>query len=278
MTRTIMRSAVLLGLGLTLTACAQHNPAQANCFNFRDAPAQAATATTTISTMGADSHAARHGLRFRDAGGGRLSRCGAGFPASMVSLALAGPTAGPAVAQGVPTFDLRLFAERQAILEQTDRDLALQQDRLTREEELAEIERQQLASLEGLMDAMSLGSGDVAGTVAGLEAGQGAVDEVESAAASLYAPEDNNPAAARMFGDAREGIEELIIRAARDTHGLPGVSRAGLSLVQWRCLLQALIWQESRFQIGARSPAGSFRAHADHARHGERSRHQPGLL
>jgi hypothetical protein len=184
------------------------------------------------------------------------------LPRIMVSLALAGPTAGLAVAQGVPTFDLRLFAERQAILEQTDRDLTLQQDRLTREEELAEIERQQLASLEGLMDAMSLGSTDVAGTVAGLEAGQGAVQgsggEVESAAASLYAPQDNNPAAARMFGDAREGIEELIIRAARDTHGLPGVSRAGLTLVQWRCLLQALIWQESRFQIGARSPVGAF--------------------
>ena len=53
MTRILIRSAVLLGLGLTLTACAQHNPAQANCFNFRDAPAQAATAATTISTMGA---------------------------------------------------------------------------------------------------------------------------------------------------------------------------------------------------------------------------------
>ena len=54
MTRTIMRSAVLLGLGLTLTACAQHNPAQANCFNFRDTPARGATATATISTMGAE--------------------------------------------------------------------------------------------------------------------------------------------------------------------------------------------------------------------------------
>jgi hypothetical protein len=184
------------------------------------------------------------------------------LPLSMIGLALVVPHAGTAVAQGVPTFDLRLFAERQAIVQQTDQDLALQQDRLTREEELAEIERQQLASLEGLMDAMSLGSGDVAGTVAGLEAGQGVVQgsggDIESAAASLYAPEDNNPTAARMFGDAREGIEELIIRAARHTHGLPGVSRAGLSLVQWRCLLQALIWQESRFQIGARSPVGAF--------------------
>lgn len=53
MTRTIIRSTVLLGLGLTLTACAQHNPAQANCFNFRDAPTQVGIATTTISTMGA---------------------------------------------------------------------------------------------------------------------------------------------------------------------------------------------------------------------------------
>jgi hypothetical protein len=180
----------------------------------------------------------------------------------MISLALVVPYVGTAAAQGVPTFDLRLFAERQAIVQQTDQDLALQQDRLSREDELAEIERQQLASLEGLMDAMSLGSGDVTGTVAGLEAGQGAVQgsghNVESAAASLYAPEDNNPAAARMFGDAREGVEELIIRAARHTHSLPGVSRAGLSLVQWRCLLQALIWQESRFQIGARSPVGAF--------------------
>lgn len=56
MTCTILRSAVLLCLGLSLTACAQHNPAQANCFNFRDAPGQAgtSTATTTISTMGAE--------------------------------------------------------------------------------------------------------------------------------------------------------------------------------------------------------------------------------
>ena len=56
MTCTILRNAVLLCLGLSLTACAQHNPAQANCFNFRDAPVQAgtSTATTTISTMGAE--------------------------------------------------------------------------------------------------------------------------------------------------------------------------------------------------------------------------------
>lgn len=172
--------------------------------------------------------------------------------------ALVGTLPGPAAAQGVPTFDAQLFAGRQAIIDQREQDLALQQDRLTRAQELAEIERQQLAALNGIMDTMTLRTGNVAGSVASLEAGQGEANGISTAAASLYAPEDNNPAAARMFGDAREGIEELIIRAARDTHGLPGVSRAGLTLVQWRCLLQALIWQESRFQVGARSPAGAF--------------------
>jgi hypothetical protein len=52
MTRTISSKLALIGLGLTLTACAQHNPAQATCFNFRDAPARAASSTTTVSTMG----------------------------------------------------------------------------------------------------------------------------------------------------------------------------------------------------------------------------------
>ncbi|NKX46596.1 hypothetical protein [Roseicyclus persicicus] len=54
MTRILTRSVLLLGLGLILTACAQHNPAEANCFNFRDTPARGATATATISTMGAE--------------------------------------------------------------------------------------------------------------------------------------------------------------------------------------------------------------------------------
>jgi hypothetical protein len=52
MTRTISLKLALICLGLT--ACAQHNPAEANCFNFRDAPARAGSSTTTVSTMGAE--------------------------------------------------------------------------------------------------------------------------------------------------------------------------------------------------------------------------------
>jgi hypothetical protein len=69
---------------------------------------------------------------------------------------------------------------------------------------------------------------------------------------------DPNPGGAQMFGDASETIEQLIIHVAQETSGFAGVGRAGLSPVQWRALLQALIWQESRFTIGARSPVGAY--------------------
>jgi hypothetical protein len=54
MTRILSHSAVLLGLGLTLTGCARHNPAQANCFNFRDVSEHAGAVTATISTIDAE--------------------------------------------------------------------------------------------------------------------------------------------------------------------------------------------------------------------------------
>lgn len=173
------------------------------------------------------------------------------LPQVLIGISLAQPLG----AQGVPTFDAQGFARTAATIAQRDLDIALQRDRLSREEQLAEIERQQLASLESILGAMTTGaSASVGATVAALEAGNGG----ETAASSVYATEDGNPAATRLFGDARETVEELIIRGARDTYSLSGVSRAGLTPVQWRCLLQALIWQESRFQIGAQSGVGAF--------------------
>ncbi|MCB5411614.1 lytic transglycosylase domain-containing protein [Pseudogemmobacter faecipullorum] len=173
------------------------------------------------------------------------------LPQVMIGISLAQPLG----AQGVPTFDAQGFARTAATIAQRDLDIALQRDRLSREEELAEIERQQLASLENILGAMTVGASvSVGASVAALEAWNGG----ETAASALFATEDGNPAATRLFGDARETVEELIIRGARDTYSLSGVSRAGLTPVQWRCLLQALIWQESRFQIGAQSGVGAF--------------------
>ncbi|MFT6607915.1 MAG: hypothetical protein ACJA2X_003133 [Halocynthiibacter sp.] len=169
--------------------------------------------------------------------------------AGLVSLA-----APMASAQGVPTFDAGMFLQRERVLDQGAQDLALQQDRLSREDALEQLEEEQLHVLEDILDASTLGSGNSGVLVASLEAGI----SPESAADALYGPVDPNPGAAQMFGDAAGSIEQLIIRAAMETHNMSGVRTAGLSPKQWRCLLQALIWQESRFTIGARSPVGAF--------------------
>ncbi|MCI5041107.1 MAG: lytic transglycosylase domain-containing protein [Donghicola eburneus] len=159
-----------------------------------------------------------------------------------------------AFAQGVPTFDAGMFLQRERVLQQGEQDLTLQRDRLSKEEELEELEQEQFQALEDILDAATLTSGNSGALVASLEAGS----SPESAADTLYGSVDPNPGAAQMFGDASGSIEELIIRAAQETHHMSGVRAAGLSPKQWRCLLQALIWQESRFTIGARSPVGAF--------------------
>ena len=165
---------------------------------------------------------------------------------------------GPVTAQGVPVADHGMTARD--IVETGDRaaDLARQRQKLALREELAAIEQEQLAILRGILAAQtSFDGAGLAGMVSDLEAGSG---DAERSATAVYgsAQLDPNPAGAQIFGDAAENIEQLIIRVARETHGRPGVGRAGLSVVQWRALLQALIWQESRFSIGARSPVGAF--------------------
>lgn len=147
----------------------------------------------------------------------------------------------------------RLRAE--AITEQRDADLAIQDDRIAAQQAALEVEREQLAALDAIL--ASIQAGPPSGTplaLADLE-GDGATP---ASAAALYGSADPNPAAPRLFGDAAVTVEELIVQVAQETAGYPGVVAAGLSPVQWRCLLQALIWQESRFQVGARSPAAAF--------------------
>lgn len=166
--------------------------------------------------------------------------------------------AGPAPAQGVPVNDSGLTARD--IIETGDReaDLTVQRETLAVEELLTEIEREQLAVLRNILDAQtSFGGQGLPGMISSLEAGDGDTDR---SVAEVYGTDDldPNPGGAPMFGDAAENIEQLIIRVARATHGRPGIGRASLSVVQWRALLQALIWQESRFSIGARSPVGAF--------------------
>lgn len=163
-----------------------------------------------------------------------------------------------ALAQGVPVNDSGLTGRD--LVETADReaDLELQREKLTVEEQISEIEREQLAVLDAILDAQtSFDSTSITGMVASLESGSG---DANRSAEAVYGTGETNPnlAADQLFGDAAENIEELIIRVAQETHGRPGVSAAGLSVVQWRALLQALIWQESRFVIRAESPVGAY--------------------
>ncbi|MEO0523827.1 MAG: lytic transglycosylase domain-containing protein [Pseudomonadota bacterium] len=146
------------------------------------------------------------------------------------------------------------------IIETGDReaDLAVQHETLSVQEQITAIEREQLAVLDAILEAQtSFDSAAITGMVSDLEGGGGDADR---SAEAVYgtADIDPNPAGDQMFGDAAQNIEELIIRVAQETHGRSGVSAAGLSVVQWQALLQALIWQESRFVIRAESPVGAY--------------------
>ena len=165
---------------------------------------------------------------------------------------------GHMLAQGVPVNDSGLTARDIVETGDRDRDLTLQREKLTVEELLTGITQDQLAVLQSILDAQtSLGGQGLPAMVSGLEDGS---SDADRSARSVYGTGDVdlNPGGAGLFGDAAENVEQLIIRVALETHGYPGVGRAGLSTVQWRALLQALIWQESRFSIGARSGVGAF--------------------
>ncbi|MDT0684671.1 lytic transglycosylase domain-containing protein [Roseicyclus sp. F158] len=198
------------------------------------------------------------------------------LPALMLCTALTA-LSGVAGAQGVPVFDAQKNAQIQGIIERTELDLLLQQDVLDTAERLVEIKQEQLDALADIHSTATMGDTDVSGMVASLEDGS----SDETASDELYSPVDTNPGAEQMFGavedeagnsepgtgggeveerfgDASGSVEGLIIRVAKETHGNAGVGTAGLSVVQWRALLQALIWQESRFTIGVTSPVGAF--------------------
>ena len=118
---------------------------------------------------------------------------------------------GLALSQGVPTNDSGLTSRD--IVETGDReaDLAVQADKLSVRELIAEIEREQLATLQRILDAQtSFGGQGLPAMVSGLESGSG---DPERAVEAVYGTGeiDPNPGGAQMFGDASETIEQLIL-------------------------------------------------------------------
>lgn len=176
------------------------------------------------------------------------SRGGVAVPALLASLTfLLLPS--QAGAQGVPVIDGKSTVLH---VEEITREAALRAELETASmsrDEIARLHHEQIAALDATL-ALLTGAAPFIGDLEDLPGGL--------AASEVYAIEDDNPYANRLFGDARVTIEEMIIETARRYGGHPALALAGINPVEFRCWFQGLIKQESGFSIGAKSPAAAF--------------------
>jgi hypothetical protein len=154
----------------------------------------------------------------------------------------------PATAQGVPIVDPKSIIQHGLEIAQMSYLTGARELEADKKRRIDELHQDQLDALDATL-AMMTGQTPWIGD---LEVIPGAEAEV------LYAVEDNNPYADRLFGDAKTSIEEMIVATAQKYAGHPGLARAGLNLVEFRIWFQSLVKQESGFSIGARSPVGAF--------------------
>ena len=151
-------------------------------------------------------------------------------------------------AQGVPTQDGGVLAQVVARVDGMARDLVVQDDVSDARRELTDVGAEQLAVLER-MDGVLAGRAGYA-PPAGLEgAGPAGSDAV-------YPQGPAGPMDARLFGEGRETVEMMIVQVAGEY--APQAAAAGLSPTQFRALFQALVKQESAFNMHARSHAGAY--------------------
>jgi hypothetical protein len=154
----------------------------------------------------------------------------------------------PATAQGVPIVDPKSIIQHGLEIAQMSYLTGERELEADKKRRIDELHQDQLDALDATL-AMMTGKTPWIGD---LEVIPGAEAEV------LYAVENNNPYADRLFGDAKTSIEEMIVATAQKYAGHPGLARAGLNPVEFRIWFQSLVKQESGFSIGARSPVGAF--------------------
>ncbi|MGL5011605.1 MAG: lytic transglycosylase domain-containing protein [Paracoccaceae bacterium] len=153
-----------------------------------------------------------------------------------------------AFAQGVPIADGKSIIQHSLEIAQMSYLTGARELEADKKARIAELHQEQLDALDATL-AMMTGQTPWIGD---LEVIPGAEAEV------LYDVEDDSPYAARLFGDGKTGIEEMIVTTAKKYAGHPGLARAGLNPVEFRIWFQSLVKQESGFSIGARSPVGAF--------------------
>lgn len=153
-----------------------------------------------------------------------------------------------AFAQGVPIADGKSIVQHSLEIAQMSYLTGARELEADKKARIVELHQEQLDALDATL-AMMTGTTPWIGD---LEVISGAEAEV------LYDVDDDSPYAARLFGDGKTGIEEMIVTTAKKYAGHPGLARAGLNPVEFRIWFQSLVKQESGFSIGARSPVGAF--------------------
>lgn len=178
-----------------------------------------------------------------------MSRLAARFSLSLCSLLVAAAALPEATtAQGVPIADGKSIIQHSLEIAQMTTLTGARELEADKKRRIDTLHQDQLDALDATL-AMMTGNSPWIGD---LEVLPGAEAKV------LYAVEDNNPYAARLFGDAKTSVEEMIVATARKYAGHPGLAKAGINPVEFRIWFQSLVKQESGFSIGARSPVGAF--------------------
>jgi soluble lytic murein transglycosylase-like protein len=157
-----------------------------------------------------------------------------------------------ATGAGVPSVDIKQIGQWLLQKQQDLAQRAAETGENARRDKISQRQQDQLAALDQTLQRIT-GSSRF---LPELEAGSGATDGI--AATEVYAIEDDNPYAARLFGDAPATIEEMIAETAVKYANHPALARAGINAVEFRCWFQGLVKQESNFSIGARSPVAAF--------------------
>ncbi|NBZ89209.1 lytic transglycosylase domain-containing protein [Stagnihabitans tardus] len=152
------------------------------------------------------------------------------------------------LAQGVPTVDARTAIQNALEIAQMTTLTGARELETEKKRRLADLQADQLAALDATLAAMR-----------GPDLSLGGLEDIPGAEAQvLYDVEDDSPYAARLFGDAKTSVEEMIVATAQKYATHPGLARTGLNPTEFRIWFQSLVKQESNFSIGARSPMGAF--------------------
>lgn len=155
-------------------------------------------------------------------------------------------------AQGVPAFDGKKLALEILTIDAEREKTAAEVVENDKRTEIARYQDEQLAALDETLKLLTGTSAFIPDLEGGGAGGQA------FASAAVYAIDDDNPYAERLFGDAPATIEQMIAETVVKYAGHPALAKAGINAVEFRCWFQGLVKQESNFSIGAKSPVAAF--------------------